>query len=151
MLRVTATITLFSSLHSITSSKAAKQVTAINQLVSWSRIESNFNRAVTLVLNPQLQIILVRVWLKCIIIINLITILRSERLTWWKPFFLVSIKLRTRSATFWFVWNPFLCTNSRVSNRTWTRTVNPNEPFHFGEPEPNLNQADKFSLSSEPR
>ena len=29
---------------------------------------------------------------------------------------------------------------SRVSNRTWTRTVNPNEPFHFGEPEPNLNQ-----------
>ena len=29
---------------------------------------------------------------------------------------------------------------SRVSNRTWTRTINPNEPFHFGEPEPNLNQ-----------
>ena len=29
---------------------------------------------------------------------------------------------------------------SRVSNQTWTRTVNPNEPFHFGEPEPNLNQ-----------
>ena len=29
---------------------------------------------------------------------------------------------------------------SRVSNRTWTQTVNQNEPFHFGEPEPNLNQ-----------
>ena len=28
---------------------------------------------------------------------------------------------------------------SRVSNRTWTQTVNPNELFHFGEPEPNLN------------
>ena len=29
---------------------------------------------------------------------------------------------------------------SRVSNQTWTRTVNPNEQFHFGELEPNLNQ-----------
>ena len=36
---------------------------------------------------------------------------------------------------------------SRVSNRTWTRTVNPNEPFHFGEPEPNLNQQNFTSVN----
>ena len=35
----------------------------------------------------------------------------------------------------------------RVSNRTWTRTVNPNEPFHFGEPEPNLNQQNFTSVN----
>ena len=35
----------------------------------------------------------------------------------------------------------------RVSNRTWTRTVNPNEPFYFGEPEPNLNQQNFTSLN----
>ena len=48
--------------------------------------------------------------------------------------------LATRSD---LVENPFMRpedTEIRVSNRTWTRTVNPNEPFHFGEPEPNLNQ-----------
>ena len=32
---------------------------------------------------------------------------------------------------------------SRVSNRT----VNPNEPFHFGEPEPNLNQQNFTSMN----
>ena len=36
---------------------------------------------------------------------------------------------------------------NRVSNRTWTRTVNPNEPFHFGEPEPNLNQQNFTSVN----
>ena len=36
---------------------------------------------------------------------------------------------------------------ARVSNRTWTRTVNPNEPFHFGEPEPNLNQQNFTSVN----
>ena len=36
---------------------------------------------------------------------------------------------------------------TRVSNRTWTRTVNPNEPFHFGEPEPNLNQQNFTSVN----
>ena len=35
----------------------------------------------------------------------------------------------------------------RVSNRTWTRTVNPNEPFHFGETEPNLNQQNITSVN----
>ena len=35
----------------------------------------------------------------------------------------------------------------RVSNRTWTRTVNPNEPFHCGEPEPNLNQQNFTSVN----
>ena len=35
----------------------------------------------------------------------------------------------------------------RVSNRTWTRTINPNEPFHFGEPEPNLNQQNFTSVN----
>ena len=35
----------------------------------------------------------------------------------------------------------------RVSNRTWTRTLNPNEPFHFGEPEPNLNQQNFTSVN----
>ena len=35
----------------------------------------------------------------------------------------------------------------RVSNRTWTRTVNSNEPFHFGEPEPNLNQQNFTSVN----
>ena len=35
----------------------------------------------------------------------------------------------------------------RVSNRTWTRTVNPNEPFRFGEPEPNLNQQNFSSVN----
>ena len=34
-----------------------------------------------------------------------------------------------------------------VSNLTWTRTVNPNEPFHFGEPEPNLNQQNFTSVN----
>ena len=34
-----------------------------------------------------------------------------------------------------------------MSNRTWTRTVNPNEPFHFGEPEPNLNQQNFTSVN----
>ena len=34
---------------------------------------------------------------------------------------------------------------ARVSNRTWTRTVNPNEPFHFGEP--NLNQQNFTSVN----
>ena len=37
--------------------------------------------------------------------------------------------------------------SSRVSNRTWTRTVNPNEPFHFGEPKPNLNQQNFTSVN----
>ena len=36
---------------------------------------------------------------------------------------------------------------NQVSNRTWTRTVNPNEPFHFGEPEPNLNQQNFTSVN----
>ena len=36
---------------------------------------------------------------------------------------------------------------ARVSNRTWTRTVNLNEPFHFGEPEPNLNQQNFTSVN----
>ena len=36
---------------------------------------------------------------------------------------------------------------ARVSNRTWTRTVNPNEPFHFGEPEPYLNQQNFTSVN----
>ena len=36
---------------------------------------------------------------------------------------------------------------TRVSNRTWTRTVNLNEPFHFGEPEPNLNQQNFTSVN----
>ena len=36
---------------------------------------------------------------------------------------------------------------TRVSNRTWTRTVNPNEPFHFGEPEPNLNEQNFTSVN----
>ena len=36
---------------------------------------------------------------------------------------------------------------TRASNRTWTRTVNPNEPFHFGEPEPNLNQQNFTSVN----
>ena len=40
---------------------------------------------------------------------------------------------------------------SRVSNRTWTRTVNPNEPFHFGEPEPNLNQQTFTSVNLNPQ
>ena len=35
----------------------------------------------------------------------------------------------------------------RVSNRTWTQTVNPNEPFHFGEPKPNLNQQNFTSVN----
>ena len=35
----------------------------------------------------------------------------------------------------------------RVSNRIWTRTVNPNEPFHFGEPEPNLNHQNFSSVN----
>ena len=34
---------------------------------------------------------------------------------------------------------------SGVSNRTWT--VNPNEPFHFGEPELNLNQQNFTSVN----
>ena len=34
-----------------------------------------------------------------------------------------------------------------MSNRTWTRIVNPNEPFHFGEPKPNLNQQDFTSVN----
>ena len=42
---------------------------------------------------------------------------------------------------------PILAAKSRVSNRTWTRTVNPNEPFHFGEPEPNLNQQNFSSVN----
>ena len=36
---------------------------------------------------------------------------------------------------------------TRVSNRTWTRTVNPTEPFHFGEPVPNLNQQNFTSVN----
>ena len=36
---------------------------------------------------------------------------------------------------------------TRVSNRIWTRIVNPNEPFHFGEPEPNLNQQNFTSVN----
>ena len=39
---------------------------------------------------------------------------------------------------------------SRVSNRIWTRTVYPNEPFHFGEPEPNLNQQKFYFSEPEP-
>ena len=30
---------------------------------------------------------------------------------------------------------------------TWTRTVNPNELFHFGEPKPNLNQQNFTSVN----
>ena len=44
---------------------------------------------------------------------------------------------------FRFLW-ALLC---RVSNRTRTRIVNPNEPFHFGEPEPNLNQKNFTSVN----
>ena len=39
------------------------------------------------------------------------------------------------------------CVSVRVSNRTWTRTVNPNEPFHFGEPKPNLIQQNFTSVN----